>query len=181
VQVESLRLIPNLRVLRPADAEEANVAWQMALERSDGPTALILTRQNLPVFEKPAGGWREACRKGAYVALDCGGKPDVVVVATGADVEMAMKAAGQSKKKVRVMSMISRELFEAEEASFKNSLLPPGARVMTAEAGVGAGWAGIASSVKDIFCINRFGESGTAAAVAEALGDTASRLASLIG
>ena len=180
-QVESLRIIPNLTVLRPGDAEEANLAWQMALERTDGPTALVLTRQNLAVFEKQDSGWADACRKGAYVALDCDGSPDAVVVATGSEVEMAMEAAGQTAKKVRVVSMISRELFEAQIPEFKASLIPTGARVIVTEAGVGSGWGGIASSAEDIFCIDRFGESGKGPDVAEALGFTASALAKLIG
>ncbi len=180
-QIESLRLIPDLRVLRPADAEEASLAWKMAVERTDGPTALILTRQNIPVFEKSDTGWTGNCGKGAYVALDCEDKPDVVVVATGSEVEMALRAIEGSAKKVRVVSMISRELFEAQDESFKKSLLPPETRIITAEAGVGSGWAGIASSGKDIFCINRFGESGKGTEVAGALGFTAADLKKLIG
>lgn len=179
--VESLRIIPNLRVLRPGDAEETNEAWKMALERRDGPTVLALTRQNLSVFEKGKPGWRDDCRKGAYTALDCDGTPEVVVVATGSEVEMAIEAAGQSSKKVRVVSMISKELFEAQDSSFKTSLIPAGARVIAAEAGIGAGWLGIASSPDDILSIDRFGESGPASAVADALGMNAAALAKLIG
>ncbi|MBN1685769.1 MAG: transketolase [Spirochaetales bacterium] len=180
-QVESLRLIPDLLVFRPGDAEEAVLAWQMAIERTDGPTALVLTRQNLPVFEKHDKRWREKCRKGAYVALDCDGNPDVVVVATGSEVDMALKAAAQSAKKVRVVSMISRKLFEAQDGSFREELLPAGARIITAEAGIGTGWGGIATSANDIFCINRFGTSGKASDVGKALGFTAADLAKLIG
>ena len=179
-QIESLRLIPNVRVLRPADAEETNEAWRMAIERTAGPTVLALTRQNLRVFEKGDPEWQRKCRKGAYAALECEGVPDVVVVATGSEVEMAIEAARQSGKKVRVVSMISRELFEAQDSSFKASLVPAGVRVISAEAGVGTGWRGIASSGEDILCINRFGESGEATAVADALGFNTAGLVKLI-
>ena len=179
--VESLRIIPNLRVLRPGDAEETNAAWRMALERTDGPTALILSRQNLPVFKKPIADWMLQCRRGAYVAAECDGGPDVVVVATGSEVSLALEAAEKSGKKVRVVSMISRELFDAQDESFKESILPPGVRVITAEAGLGNGWATIASSPADMICINRFGECGKGAEVAEVLGLSVSRLIELIG
>ena len=179
--LESLRIIPNVRVLRPGDAEETNTAWKMALERRDGPTVLALTRQNLSVFEKSNAEWQKSCRKGAYTAVDCEGTPDVVVVATGSEVEMAIEAAGQSGQKVRVVSMICRELFEAQDSSFKESLIPAGVRVITAEAGIGAGWYGIASSPDDILSIDRFGESGPAAAVADALGMNTAGLVKLIG
>jgi transketolase len=153
----------------------------MALERSDGPTAIVLTRQNLAVIEKRDDRWSEKCRKGAYAALDCDGNPDVVIVATGSEVEPAIQAAGRSGKKVRVVSMISRELFQSQDQPFRKSLIPDGVRVITAEAGVGIGWNGIASSREDIFSIDRFGESGKGNEVAEALGFSVSDLAKLIG
>lgn len=180
-QIESLRIIPNVRVLRPADAEETNVAWQMAIERTDGPTVLALTRQNLAVFEKPDTEWAKKCRRGAYVALDSAGAPDVVVVATGSEVEMAMEAAAKSKRAVRVVSMISRELFQAQDAAYRGSVVPAGARVVVAEAGVGTGWGTIASSAGDILSIDRFGESGKAEEVAIHLNMTADRLVEIIG
>ncbi len=179
--VESLRIIPNVRVLRPADAEETNVAWQMAIERTDGPTVLALTRQNLAVLEKTDPEWAAKCRQGAHVALASKGAPDVVVVATGSEVEMAMIAAGKSAKNVRVVSMISRELFESQDAVYKDSIVPGGTRVVVAEAGVGAGWRGIASSAADILSIDRFGESGKAEEVAADLNMTADRLVEIIG
>ena len=94
---------------------------------------------------------------------------------------MAIEAAGNSGKKVRVVSMMCRELFEAQDTSFKTTLIPSGVRVITAEAGVGTGWRGIASSEEDILCIDRFGESGPAPAVADALGINTAALITLIG
>jgi transketolase len=180
-QIESLRIIPNVHVLRPADAEETNVAWQMAIERTDGPTVLALTRQNLAVFEKLDSEWTQKCRRGAYVALDSAGTPDVIVVATGSEVEMAMEAAAKSSRAVRVVSMISRELFQAQDATYRESVLPAAARVVVAEAGVGTGWGTIASSAGDILSIDRFGESGKAEEVAVHLNMTADKLTELIG
>ena len=179
--VESLRVIPGMTVLRPGDAEETNVAWQMALERIDGPTAIALTRQNLPILEKADPRWEDTCRRGAYVVLDCDGTPDIVVVATGSEVSMAVEAAGKIHgKKIRVISMISRGLFESQDAAFQTSLLPNGVRVVVAEAGVGTGWGAIATSPADILCINTFGESGKAGDVAKHFGMTADRLAEII-
>ena len=180
-QIESLRVIPNVWVLRPADAEETNVAWQMALERSDGPTALALTRQNLKIFEKTDPDWAAKCRKGAYVAMDCDGEPEVVIVATGSEVEPAMDAASGAAKRVRVVSMISRELFEAQDRGFKTKLIPDGTRVIVVEAGVGTGWGGIASSRDDIISIDRFGESGKATEVAAHFGVTSKDVSALVG
>ena len=169
-QIESLRIIPNLHLLRPADAEETNLAWQLALERKDGPTAIALTRQNLTVFEKGTD-WEEGCRKGAYVAKDCSGEPDVTIVATGSEVGLAIEAAQSNPgKKIRVVSMMCRELFLDQDEGYRSSIVPVGGRKIVVEATVGTGWEGIASSKKDILSIDRFGESGKATEVADHLG-----------
>lgn len=175
----ALRAIPGLRVLRPADAEETNQAWLMALEH-DGPTCLILTRQNLPVTAKADADWPKTMRRGAYVTQEAAGKPEVVVVATGSEVSLAIEAAKRSGRAVRVVSMPSRELFEAQDDTFRDAILPPGVPVVTAEAGLSQGWEGIASNRKAVFAINRFGASGPADKVAEYLGFTAAALAELI-
>jgi len=177
----SLRIIPNVLVLRPGDAEETALAWAMALERKDGPTVLALTRQNLTVYEKADNDWQHICAKGAYIVKDTEGIPDVVVVATGSEVNLALEAAdAANNKKVRVVSMFSRELFLKQDRSFKEQILPKGARVVAAEAGVSYGWGDIASSSEDILAIDRFGESGPAAKVAVHLGLTADNLAKII-
>ena len=164
----SLRAIPNARVLRPADAEETTEAWLMALEH-DGPTALVLTRQNVPVLHKATVDWRRAMRHGAYVVVDAE-DPELVIVATGSEVWLARDAAAASGRNVRVVSMPSRELFEAEEASRQAELLPPGVPVMVIEAGVAQGWEQIAGSRDNVLSIDRFGESGAGDAVAARLG-----------
>jgi transketolase len=174
-----LRAIPNLRVLRPADAEECAEAWLMALERREGPTALILSRQNLPVFPKPAG-WREAMRRGAYTVREPGGEPDLVLAATGSEVSLALEAAALAKGvRVRVLSVPDRGLFEGLSREEREALLPPGLRVVAAEAGSAQGWERWARP-EDILSVDRFGESAPAARVAEDLGFTAGALAAML-
>jgi transketolase len=179
----SLRVIPGLRVLRPADAEEASEAWAMAMERQDGPTVLALTRQNTVVFPKADPDWKNTIRTGAYIVQKAE-KPDLVLIATGSEVNLALEAAKlvseKSGKKVQVVSMISRELFESQSENLRNVIVPPGVRTVCCEAGVKTGWERWAKP-EDIFSIDRFGESGPAARVAETLGYTAAALAEKIG
>ena len=175
----SLRVIPNLRVLRPADAEETAEAWAMAMERTDGPTILALSRQNTCVFAKEDSDWKNTIRRGAYIAADTQGSLDTVIIATGSEVNLAMEAAVLSGKKVRLVSMISRELFESQDEAFRNKIVPPEVRTIVCEAGVRQGWERWAKP-EDILSIDRFGESGPGAKVAEHLGFTAEALAAKI-
>ena len=175
--IAALRAIPNLRVLRPADAEETGEAWLMAIEHS-GPTVLALTRQGLPTLEKADASWKQSMRKGAYVVQDVDA-PEVVVVATGSEVSLAIEAAQASGRKVRVVSMPSRELFEAQDESYRNGVIPPQIPAVVAEAGIRQGWEGIAPRNR-IFSIDRFGESGPGNDVAASLGFTAENLAKII-
>ncbi|MDR3336547.1 MAG: transketolase, partial [Treponema sp.] len=111
----SLRAIPNVLVLRPGDAEETAEAWNIALNRNDGPAVLVLSRQNLTVYAKEDPDWKNTLKTGAYIVKKAeGGKSDVVVIATGSEVNLALEAAAGSKKKVQVVSMVSRELFESQ-------------------------------------------------------------------
>ncbi len=177
----ALRIIPNVTVLRPADSEETEAAWRMAYERTDGPTVLALTRQGLPVFPKADPEWKANVRRGAYVAKDCAGKPEIVVVATGSEVSVALKAAETlADRKIRVVSMISRELFLAQPAEWREKIVPAKSRKVTFEAQVTYGW-------KSPFCegvlsvgIDRFGESGPYQKLAEKFGITAAALAEKI-
>jgi transketolase len=176
----SLRVIPNTRVLRPADAEETAEAWAMAMERTGGPTVLALSRQNLTVFPKADPDWKNTIRAGAYIVRQSGGAPDAVIVATGSEVGLALEAAEKAPgKKLRVVSMISRELFESQPAAIREAVIPPGARVVVCEAGVRSGWERWAKP-EDILSIERFGESGPAAKVAGHLGFTADALLEII-
>ncbi len=176
----ALRTIPGLDVLRPADAQETAQAWLMAAERDDGPSALILTRQNLLTFEKADPNWKQTARRGAYIARECDGQPEVVLVATGSEVTLALEAAANSSKRIRVVSMISVDRFRDQDAAFRDEILPPSARIIAVEVGVSLGWDGIASGPENVFALDRFGASGPAAAVAEELGYTAGALLTLI-
>jgi transketolase len=202
----SLRIIPNMMVLRPADPEEAVAAWQMAMDRKDGPSVLALSRQPVKVFPKHDPDWQENMRNGAYVVREpsaadgAGGgqvsagtdggrgaesgaasKPDVVIAATGSEVDLALEAADLvPEKRVRVVSVTCRELLMEQPEEFREALFPSGVRTIVAEAGVTCCWEGIASSPKDVFGINRFGESGPGEEVAAHLGYTAEGLSELI-
>ena len=179
-QVESLRLIPNNVMLRPGDAQETAVAWQMAVERKDGPVCMAYTRQGLKIYEKEDKNWKQNMRKGAYIVKDCAGAPDVIVVATGSEVSLAVEAASLTDKKVRIVSMPSRELFESQDKAYRTSLIPEGSRVVVAECGVSTGWRGLASSADDILAVDRFGESGKYTDVSKKFGFTAENLAAII-
>ncbi|WP_443737636.1 transketolase [Treponema sp.] len=179
-QLSSLRAIPGVQVLRPGDAEETVAAWHLAMESKDHPVVLALTRQNVPVYEKEDKNWKETIKKGAYVVKTGGVNPDVTVVATGSEVNMALDAAKKvSGKIVRVVSILDKNLFESDE-KFMNEILGGAKRVIVAEAGCRCGWEGIATGRKDLFTIDRFGESGPGRNVAQALGFTADKLAELI-
>jgi len=173
----SLRAMPNVRVFRPADAEETALAWGMSMERSDGPIVLALSRQNLPVFAKDDPNWKETIKTGAYIVKKTNGKPDVVLIATGSEVAMALDAAAKVPgRKVQVVSMISKELFESQSDAIQEAIIPSGTRVVVCEAGVRNGWERWAKT-KDIMSIDRFGESGPGEKVAAHLGFTVDALA----
>jgi len=181
-QLASLRIIPNVVVLRPADAEETAIAWKMALERTDGPTALALTRQDLTVLSRTGDEWRSAITRGACIVRECEGPPRLVIVATGSEVELAVRAVEKlGDRSIRVVSMMSRELFQKQDDSFRASLLPRGAKRLVIEAGVSWGWEGIAGEGGRILSIDRFGESGPYKDVARAFGFTEDNVITEIG
>ena len=165
-------------MLRPADAEETFIAWKIALLQKDRPSCLLLSRQNLPHLDKADAEWQNTILHGAYIVKDCAGTPDITIVATGSEVSLACEAAQQlSTKKIRVVSMLSKELFEAQPASFREGILGSASvRVVVVEAGVKQGWEGYTRSDTDIFSIERFGESGPAKKVAEYLSFTVEKL-----
>ena len=176
----ALRCIPNVQVLRPGDAEESQLAWEMAMESKDHPVAMAFTRQAIAVYEKADKDWRNTARKGAYVVQDGGSSPDITVVATGSEVEMSLNAAKLVPgKSIRVVSVIDKNLFESQSEDFQKSIIGNPKRVVVAEAGSRMGWEGYAKKA-DLFTIDRFGESGPAAKVAEDLGFTSEKLAELL-
>ena len=177
----SMRAMPGLRVLRPGDAEETAEAWQMAMEHTAGPVVLALSRQNITVFPKADPEWKQTMRTGAYIALQTDGEPDAVIIAAGSEVNIALEAAEKAGgKKIRVVSMVSRELFESQPAALRDTIIPPGIRVFVCEAGVRSGWERWAKP-EDILSIERFGESGPAAKAGEHLGMTSDALAGMLG
>ncbi|MEU6574814.1 transketolase [Streptomyces sp. NPDC046805] len=170
-QLESLRLVPGLAVLRPGDANETAACWQVALERRDGPTALVLTRQDLPVLE-PANA-SELARHGCRVVRDTSGAPDVVLLATGSEVALACAAAEELAGRnitARVVSVPWRERFE-EALGGEPGLLPDCPAVWL-EAGVPHGWRALARPGDRTIGLDRFGASAPGPVVYGALGFT---------
>ena len=173
--VASLRLIPNMRVWRPCDTVETAVAWRDAIERRDGPTSLILTRQGLPHQVRDADGI-SAIRRGGYVLRATDGMPDVILIATGSEVALAVAAAGELAAQgigARVVSMPCTELFDAQDAAYRESVLPAAvtARVVI-EAGVTEVWWRFAGAGGRVIGIDRFGESAPAEELFEHFGFT---------
>ena len=181
--LSSLRAIPNVQVLRPADAQETLEAWKIAYESKDHPVCIVLTRQAVQVFSKAYSNWKENSRKsGAYIALDCDGKPDITVLATGSEVSMAIASASLVQgKKIRVLSVIDYNKFDELSCEEQEKLFGGAQRIVCCEAGISADWKQFATNKKtDLFCIDRFGESGPAQKVAEHLGFTQEKFAELL-
>ena len=180
----SLRIIPNLLTIRPADAAETAQAWKQAILSKDRPIALILSRQKLEVLTAGDGENAPAknLEKGAYVLSDADGKPDVILIATGSEVQLAMKSAKALQEKgvkARVVSMPCRELFEAASDDYKKSVLPPDvlARVVI-EAGIPFGWEKLAGDHGAIVGIDHFGASAPGGVLMEKFGFTVERVVS---
>ena len=177
----ALRAIPGVQVLRPGDAQETEAAWEMAIEAHDHPVCIILTRQDLQGYEKADKDWKNTVKCGAYIAKDCEGTPDVTVLASGSEVSMAINAASKvTQKKIRIVSVIDVKLFASLDEAAREKLTGSGVRIVTAEAGIGMEWMQFVKDKRDVFSIERFGESGPAEKVAEHLGFTAEKLAELL-
>lgn len=177
----ALRAIPDVQVLRPGDAQETEAAWEAAIEANDHPVCIILTRQDLQGYEKADKDWKNTVKCGAYIAKDCEGTPDVTVLASGSEVSMAIAAASKvPQKKIRVVSVMDVKLFANLDASAREKLTGSGVRIVTAEAGIGMEWLQFVKDKRDVFSIERFGESGPAEKVAEHLGFTAEKLAEVL-
>ncbi len=177
--VQSLRLIPNLLVFRPSDAKETAGAMKAALDANNRPSALILTRQGLPVLELPEDEIIANVKKGAYVIYQNSEEPEIILIATGSEVHLAIAAAKELDNfKVRVVSMPSMELFEAQSEEYKNSILPKNIRYRVAvEAGVSLGWQKYTGLDGWVFGFDRFGESAPYQDLEKAFGFTPDNLA----
>ena len=172
--VASLRIIPNMRVWRPCDTVETAMAWADAVERRDGPTSLILSRQALPAMARSATQTADIAR-GGYVLSDCAGKPDCVLIATGSEVALAMDAAkglAEQGTRVRVVSMPCTDLFDTQPQQYRDSVLPPGVPAVAIEAGVRDGWWRYVSSGGAVIGMNSFGASAPAKQLFEHFGFT---------
>jgi len=175
-QLWSLRLIPNLFVVRPADALECAAGWTIALDRTDGPTAFALTRQKVPQIARDPGFDPKVALRGAYVVQEAaGGKPDCVLVATGSELHLAVGAKAKLEaagKRVRVVSALCLEAFAAQDPAYRESVLPKGVRKASIEAGRSPPWKAIVGEDGLAIGIDRFGASAPDKAIAEHLGFT---------
>jgi transketolase len=180
-QLASLRTIPNLTVIRPCDANETAEAWRVAMSSGNGPVALALTRQGMPVLDRNTFGPATGLSKGAYVLKDARNKKaGIILIATGSEVQIALDASQELESKgvaVRVVSMPSWELFERQPEEYRNHVLP---RETTArisiEAGVSQGWHRYVGDRGEIIAINRFGASAPYKVLYEKFGITAERV-----
>ena len=182
-QASTLRLIPNMTVWRPCDAVESAVAWQMAIEKSTGPSSLLFSRQKLAHISRSAEQI-ENIRKGAYVLLDCEGEPEVIIIATGSEVELTMDTATKlnaAGENIRVVSMPATDLFDAQDQSYCDSVLPPACRQrISVEAGVTDYWRKYIGLDGKVLGVDSFGESAPASDVFKHFGLTAEKLEAMI-
>ena len=162
-QIASLRAIPNLVVIRPADANETVEAWKYAIEHKGGPVALILTRQKLSILDQNKYGSAKGLQQGAYVLKDCNQKPDLLLIATGSEVSLSLKAAEQLEaegKNVRVISFPSWEIFEKQSDEYKNQIFPAEIKArVSVEMGIGMGWQKYVGDSWKSLSIETFGAS----------------------
>jgi transketolase len=177
-QFAILRAIPHLKVIRPADANETTVAWKVAIERRNGPTALLLTRQNIPTYDRTKYPSAEELRKGAYIMSEAaGGKPDIIIIATGSEVAIALEAQATLAAQgvaARVVNMPCWELFDEQPKEYRDQVLPPGVKARLAvEAGSPLGWHKYVGASGGIVGIeNRYGSSAPYKTLAKEYGFT---------
>jgi transketolase len=171
----ALRAMPQLTVIRPADANETATAWRIALTHRHGPVALVLTRQNLPVFDRTRMAAADGVERGAYILLEAeGNTPDIILIASGSEVMLAVEARTQLAQQhiqARVVSMPSWELFDQQSQAYRDAVLPPSVHKRLAiEAGVPQGWHDYVGPEGDIIGLTRFGASAPGPVVMEKLG-----------
>ncbi len=186
-QLATLRALPNMVVIRPADANEVREAWKMAIENRRGPTALALTRQPLPTLDRAKLAPAEDLKRGAYVLADLGpaGEPRIVLMASGSEVSLILKAGQRLAEQgvaVRLVSFPSWELFAAQEPAYRDSVLPPGVALRLAvEAGVSQGWHRWVGSGGRVLGLDRYGASAPVGVVFENLGFSVDRVVQVAG
>lgn len=161
-QLSSLRLIPNLWVIRPCDPNEVSVAWEISIERKDGPTAIILTRQKVPVLDRSKYPPAESIKKGAYILADSSTEPNLLILASGSEVHLALevkKILEEKSVKTRVVNMASFEIFELQDEDYRRRVIPRNIRKVAIEAGRGLCWYKYVGEDGLIISIERFGKS----------------------
>lgn len=181
--IAALRAIPGLIVIRPADANEVVEAWKIAINRRDGPTALLLTRQSVPVLDRNVYASAEGVRRGAYVLADLGnGDPELILMASGSEVSLIVKAGERIANEgtgVRIVSFPSWELFASQDEDYRNSVLPPNIHPrLSVEAGVAQGWHQWVRDEGSTISIERFGASAPGDVVFEKFGFTVENIIS---
>ena len=172
--ITALRTIPNLTVIRPADAAETAIAWLLALERTASPTALMLTRHNVPVLDRTGLAPVEMLRRGGYVLQDAK-DPELILIASGSEVHVALDAArilGEEGRRVRVVNLASWEIFEEQPEDYRLEVLPRSVPRFAVEAGITLGWDRYVGEQGDVHGIDHFGSSAPWKTIAEKLGFT---------
>jgi transketolase len=176
----SLRAIPGLVVIRPADANETTYAWKAALEHTGSPVAIVLTRQGLKIIDRNKYASAEGLDKGAYIIKDSEGKPDVILIATGSEVSMTLEASELLESdgiKTRVVSMPSWELFEMQDDNYKEKVLPEDVKArLSVEAGVKQGWEKYVGDAGDSISIEKYGASAPLNVIFEKYGFSAENI-----
>jgi transketolase len=174
-QAATLRLMPNMDTWRPCDTVESAVAWACAIERADGPSSLLFSRQNLP-FQAREAAQIAAIRRGGYVLSEAAGRPQAVIIATGSEVALALAAQTTLAAEgiaVRVVSMPSTSVFDRQDAAWKAEVLPAGLPRVAVEAGVTDGWYKYVGLEGGVVGLDRFGESAPAGELFKYFGITA--------
>ena len=183
-QTATLRLIPNMSVWRPCDAVESVIAWKAAIENDKGPTSLLFSRQTLPHVPR-ADGQIKQIERGGYVLHEGGKEPDVIIIATGSEIAIAMQTADKLNSngdRVRVVSIPSTDLFDAQTQDYKDTVLPPSCRKRIAiEAGVSDYWRKYVGMDGIVLGVDDFGKSAPSAAVYEYFGLTEAKLTEMTG
>jgi len=174
--LSSLRAMPHLYVIRPADANETVIAWKLAIRDPKRPHALVLSRQNLAVLDRKRYGSAAGAEKGGYVLLDCKGTPDLILLSSGAEIHPTLAAAEELQKagiKTRVVNMFSFEIFEQQTAAYKNRVLPPTVEKRLAiEAAATQSWYRYVGLKGAVIGVDRFGASAPAKVLFEKFGFT---------
>jgi len=181
-QIATLRLIPNMDLWRPCDTVETMVAWTQAVERATGPTSLALSRQNLPFVARDAATIQNI-KKGGYILSAAKGAAKAIIIATGSEVELALKAQAalaQENIQVNVVSMPSTNVFDRQDQAYKDSVLPKGLPRIVVEAGVTDGWWKYVGGEGKVIGLDRFGESAPAGQLFKEFGFTVANVVSAV-